>query len=83
MAYQAVTVHYPDGSEFDFYVNTTASRLVRLGEKYKINSGVYTSSELYANSKQSPIKDSYFLTVEVSEDKQDVWVDFIDVIDNS
>lgn len=72
MAHIEVTVHYPNGRLAFFDVESTTTRLIRLGEVYGKSTGVYEDSGYDCN------ECGHFIIAEVSEDKKDVWVDFVE-----
>lgn len=69
MEVMEVTVHYPDNKETIFHI-ALISRLFRLGEVYECDTGVYErAGDNFCNG--------HFVVAEISEDKHDVWVDWV------
>ena len=67
---KTVTVHYPDGDFYDFRVYDD-SRLFQLDSRWDEETGVYYESNFL------PVGGSYFLLVEMSEDKSEVWMEYV------
>lgn len=65
-----VTVHYPNGFQSTFFDVPPWSRIWTLNERYGFDTGVYSRSETRKNG--------YFEVVEVSGDKRNVWVEFVE-----